>query len=97
MEVLALLAAVVVSCVIIAGIIYISIKIERKITRRNIKKLVRNNDRLSEASRVVCRSREGNVVKLDVLRGEDEKFGELTLTGTSSAFNVRPGKQIVID
>ena len=97
MEVLALLAAVVVSCVVIAGIIYITMKIERKITRRNIKKLVKNNDRLSEANKVICRSREGNVVKLDVLRGEDEKFGELTVTGTASAFNVRPGKQIVID
>lgn len=96
MEVLALLAAVVISCVIIAGIIYIAIKMERKITRRNIKKLVRNHDRLNEANRVVCRSKEGNVVKLDVLRCDREKFAELTVTGSSSAFTVREGTEMKV-
>ena len=94
MEVLAVLAAVVISCVVIAGILYIAFKIERKVTRRNIKKLTRNHERLNEANRVICRSKEGNVVKLDVLRGDREKFAELTVTGTSAAHTVRPGMEM---
>lgn len=94
---LAILAAVVISCVVIAGIIYMVLKVEAKITRRNIKKLVKNNDRLNEANRVVCKSKEGNVVKLDVLRGNSgEKFAELTVTGTSAAHTVRPGVELKI-
>ena len=94
MEVLAILAAVVISCVVIAGIIYMTVKMERKITRRNIRKLTRNHERLNEANRVICRSREGNVVKLDVLRGDREKFAELTVTGTAAAHNVKPGLEM---
>ena len=94
MEVLAVLAAVVISCVVIAGIIYIAVKMEHKITRRNIKKLVKNHDRLNEANRVICRSKEGNVVKLDVLKGDREKFAELTVTGSSAAHTVRPGTEL---
>ena len=94
MEVLAVLAAVVISCVVIAGILYIAFKIEQKVTRRNIKKLTRNHERLNEANRVICRSKEGSVVKLDVLRGKDEKFAELTVTGSSAAHTVRPGMEM---
>ena len=96
MEVLAVLAAVVISCVVIAGIIYIAIKMDAKITRRSIKKLVKNQDRINEANRVICRSKEGSVVKLDVLRGDREKFAELTVTGGSAAHTVREGSEIRI-
>lgn len=97
MEALAILAAVVISCVVIAGIIYLVMKVDAKLTRRNIRKLVKNNDRLNEANRVVCKSKEGNVVKLDVLRGNSgERFAELTVTGTSAAHTVRPGIEMKI-
>lgn len=96
MEALAILAAVVISCIVIAGIIYLVLKVEAKLTKRNIKKLIKNNDRLNEANRVVCKSREGNTVKLDVLRGDREKFAELTVTGTSAARNVRPDMELKI-
>lgn len=96
---LAAMTFVVVTYIIILGIIHMVVSIDRRITRRRIKKFVRQNEHLHDATRAVCRSIDGNAINLDVLRvrdGSEQKFCELTVTGDSSAKNIKPGTVITI-
>ena len=83
------LAITIVSLVILAGIIYLSLQISNKITGARLKKLIRNEKRLDGAVKAIVHSKEGKTVKADILNASGEKFAELTVTGKSTAFTLR--------
>lgn len=86
----------VLSAVVILGILYLSVQIDRKISARRLKDYIRNEKRLDGATMAVIHGKEGKTVRADVLNADGEKFAELTVTGKSTSFLLRDGRKLKI-
>ena len=90
-------AVIVISAIVIFGILYLSIEIQKKITARRLKYLIKNEKRFDGAAMGTVHTKEGKSVKVDILKaGEENRFAELTVTGKSTAFTLRNGRKLKV-